>query len=136
MKAKRQIAYLLFIISILMPIVPVIPHHHHADGRLCMKNDITTDCCKGHQHHDSTHDHCCGDDCVTMHFFEQTPNSNDTWSYSFAPEVTILFFEPSMIQLLTLSNNISGKEPPSYIEHLHGTQLVRAKGLRAPPYEA
>lgn len=133
MKAKRNIAYLLFVISMLMPIIPVIPHHHHADGRLCLKNDISTDCCKHQQHHDGTHDHCCGGDCVTLHFFEQTPNTDDTWSYTFAPEAVILFFEPIIHLQLTAEGAVPDKEAPPYIEHLYSTQWMRATGMRAPP---
>lgn len=37
MKTKRYIAYFLFFISMIMLTVPVIPHHHHEDGMICMK---------------------------------------------------------------------------------------------------
>ena len=40
MKTKRYIAYFLFFISMIMLTVPVIPHHHHEDGMICMKNDL------------------------------------------------------------------------------------------------
>ena len=45
MKTKRHATYLLLLLSILMLGVPVIPHHHHADGVLCMKNDVHAGCC-------------------------------------------------------------------------------------------
>ena len=32
-------------ISMVMLVVPVIPHHHHNNGLICMKNDIAPDCC-------------------------------------------------------------------------------------------
>ena len=43
MKTKRYIAYFLFFISMIMLTVPVIPHHHHEDGMICMKNDLPSD---------------------------------------------------------------------------------------------
>lgn len=40
MKNKRYITYFLIFISMVMLVVPVIPHHHHSNGLICMKNDI------------------------------------------------------------------------------------------------
>ena len=130
MRGKLYIAYLLFVISMIMPMVPVIPHHHHADGRICMKNDITPDCCS--HHHAEENGHCCGDDCVAIHLFEQAPNSDDTWMYDFTPLEVTLFIEP-FVDLL--SHPKAHATPPDsyYQESLHGTYITRAKGLRAPP---
>lgn len=41
MRNKRYIVSFLLFISMIMLVVPVIPHHHHADGVICMKNDLT-----------------------------------------------------------------------------------------------
>ena len=77
MKTKRYIAYFLFFISMIMLIVPVIPHHHHEDGAICMKNDLPSDGCCHHQ--DACNEHCCCDTgCMTTHFFQQTPNPNNS----------------------------------------------------------
>lgn len=43
MRNKRYIVSFLLFISMIMLVVPVIPHHHHADGVICMKNDLTPD---------------------------------------------------------------------------------------------
>lgn len=131
MRTKPHIAYILFVISILMPIIPVMPHHHHTDGVICMKNDISSDCCGGH-HHETGNDHCCNDECVTMHFFEQLPGSDETWNYHYTPEVITLFFE-SVVPLVLLFDTGNNIHTPPYIERLHGTRVPRAIALRAPP---
>ena len=46
-------------ISMVMLVVPVIPHHHHNNGLICMKNDIAPNCCG--QQHNSDNEHCCCD---------------------------------------------------------------------------
>ena len=144
MKNKRYIAAVLFFISILMPVIPVIPHHHHADGRFCMKNDIAADCsCCHHQGEPHQHDedgsgarqeHGCNEDCVTMHFFEQIPGSNEEITPTPLPCEITLLFKP-ITALLQQADDETVRPPlPYYKERLHGTQLMRAKGLRAPPY--
>ena len=49
MQRKRYITFFFIFISMVMLVVPVIPHHHHNNGLICMKNDITPNCC-GQQH--------------------------------------------------------------------------------------
>lgn len=93
MKTKRYIAYFLFFISMIMLIVPVIPHHHHEDGIICMKNDLPSDgCC---QHQGPCSEHCCCDTgCMTTHFFQQTPNSDNSNLHPCFVWVNTLFTEP------------------------------------------
>lgn len=64
MRNKRYIVSFLLFISMIMLVVPVIPHHHHADGVICMKNDLTPEpqCPK---HHHPGNDSCCNDGCMT-----------------------------------------------------------------------
>ena len=79
MQKKRYITFFLMFISMVMLVVPVIPHHHHNNGLICMKNDIAPDCCG--QQHNSDNEHCCCDTgCVTTHFFQQTPSSDNGWT--------------------------------------------------------
>ena len=100
MKTKRYIAYFLFFISMIMLTVPVIPHHHHEDGMICMKNDLPSDGCCHHQ--DACNEHCCCDTgCMTTHFFQQTPNPNNSDIQPCFVWVTTLFVEP-LLKLLTL----------------------------------
>lgn len=134
MGAKRYITYLLFFISMLMPVIPVIPHHHHADGLICMKDDISKDCCKqnvsheeGHAEH---HHHCCNDnDCVTIHFFQQTPGQEHS-------HPTLLPCIEIPLTLYTLSAPATFMRPRTesvFQESLHGIVSIGATGLRAPP---
>ena len=78
-------------ISMVMLVVPVIPHHHHNNGLICMKNDIAPDCCG--QQHNSDNEHCCCDTgCVTTHFFQQTPSSDNGWAHPDFPLVYYIVF--------------------------------------------
>ena len=130
MKKKLYTAYFLFFISMIMLVIPVIPHHHHADGLICMKNDITKDCCE--HRHNTKNDHCCCDTgCVTTQFVQQTPSS-DNAMHPAAPWVVTLFFEPISKLLLLPEDNVK-RQDCIFLESLHGTFITRATGLRAPP---
>lgn len=133
MKKKQYITYFLFFISMVMLVIPVIPHHHHADGLICMKNDITKDCCE-HRHSPANEHCCCDTGCVTTYFVQQTPNTgNDAWAHPDAMWVVTLFFEP-IFKLLVLPENDIKRQDGVYLESLHSTFITRATGLRAPPY--
>ena len=56
MQRKRYITFFFIFISMVMLVVPVIPHHHHNNGLICMKNDITPNCCG--QQHTPDSEHC------------------------------------------------------------------------------
>lgn len=131
MKSKRYITYFLIFISIAMLVVPVIPHHHHSNGLICMKNDITPSCC-GEQHSPDKEHCCCDTGCVTTHFFQQTPNSDNGWLH---PDTfwVITFFSEPLLTLLNLPEDSGPSEECIYLESFHGTYLTRATGLRAPP---
>lgn len=131
MKTKRYIAYFLFFISMIMLIVPVIPHHHHEDGIICMKNDLPSDgCC---QHQGPCSEHCCCDTgCMTTHFFQQTPNSDNSNLHPCFVWVNKLFTEP-LLKLLALPEETGIRQEFVYLESLHGTFITCATGLRAPP---
>ena len=71
-KKKQYIVYLLFLVSILMLAVPVVPHHHHGSEAICLKNDLHTGCSEAthaHHHHPAGHPNCCHDKgCLTHQF--------------------------------------------------------------------
>jgi len=112
--------------------IPVIPHHHHANGLVCMKNDITADCC-GH-HHTSTNDHhCCNTTgCMMAHFVQQVPQPDDIGSHLNKLQATILFITP-FTDLPSLSESEMKRQKHLYLETLHDTLITRVTGLRAPP---
>lgn len=131
MKTQRHAAYLLLLLSILMLGVPVIPHHHHADGVLCMRNDVQSGCCTPST--DEAEGHCCCDTgCLSTHFFQQRPDASPDIPH---PLPTILLFLPDGLLaslLLHLSDHPS-RTTSVYAESLHDTLLTRVTGLRAPP---
>lgn len=130
MKNKRYIFYFLFIISMIMLAVPAIPHHHHAEGMICMKNDIPTDTpCPTHYHH-SGNDTCCSNGCLTR-FDSPTPSieMDSSPHYVF---VAILFSD-FIIANLFKPQEQRIKSYYAYRETLHSTVISRASGLRAPP---
>lgn len=134
-KTRRMAAALLLLISIVMLMLPLVPHHHHADGRICMKTDITATCCADACCADhAAQNHGCNDDCLTLNDFKQ-PQHTD--SQGFHPDyhwVTTLFYE-QLLGLLFLPHTTTDADYALYRESLHGTQITRAAGLRAPPCE-
>lgn len=116
-----------------MLIVPLIPHHHHSNGIICMKDDIKdTECPYHHNHHHHNDDPCCTSDCMTN--FEsfvpaqQLDEVQPHYLYSI-----ILFTEP-LLRFVTQPEENSLLREHVYLESLHGTFITRAAGLRAPPY--
>ncbi len=144
MKTRQHIAPILLFISLLLLVLPVIPHHHHADGRLCLKSDITTECCdhscsKGTaacSDGDARHHHGCDNDCITMHFFEQLPGTDEDNALCLSiPCMEIPFLE--IFPLLSLpQERETDRQRCTYMETLHSTFIVRVAGLRAPPFNA
>lgn len=118
MKTKRYIAYFLFFISMIMLVVPVIPHHHHEDGVICMKNDLPSEGCCHHQ--SSCNEHCCCDTgCMTTHFYQKTPNPDNSDLQPGFVWVNTLFSEP-ILKLLTLPEETGIGQEFIYLESLHG----------------
>lgn len=133
MKRKRHIARILLFISMMVLMVPVIPHHHHTDGMICMKKNITADCCE-HSHHTPADDHsCCNTTgCIATHFVQQAPQSDNAGSHPDIPRVITLLIEP-LINFPSLSESDARSRKYIYQETLHDTFVIRATGLRAPP---
>ena len=129
---RKYISYLLLLFSILMLTIPVMPHHHHADGQICIKDNVHTDCCHHHNDDAQAHNHGCEDTgCVTTHFFQQLPSGNEHKSHiddiqlvEYIIPYILSYFAPEIPK-----NHIDY----GYRESLHGTRIPFAKGLRAPP---
>lgn len=133
MERKRYIPFFLLVVSLLMMAVPVFPHHHHANGLLCMKNDIGPHCCQQHPSETGSETHCCCETgCIAHHFFQQMPTDMRTSPHPAVSEL-IPFLSPLLLRLAA-SRAIAPKgDIPIYIESLHGTLIAHATGLRAPP---
>ena len=112
MQRKRYITLFFIFISMVMLVVQVIPHHHHNNGLICMKNDITPNCC-GQQHTPDSEHCCCDTGCVTTHFFQQTPSPDNGWTHPDFPLVITLFSEP-LLRLLVLPEE-SGQRQDSHV---------------------
>ena len=132
MKTKRHATYLLLLLSILMLGVPVIPHHHHADGVLCMKDDVHAGCCTPTP--DEAGGHCCCDTgCISTHFFQQRPDTSPDIPQPLSCD---MLFLPAELLAALVPPPLSGhsrRTSSDHAESLHDTQLTRATGLRAPP---
>ena len=131
LKNKRYILYFLLVISMIMLAVPVIPHHHHADGMICMKPDVTPEAqCPAHNHHHEN-DSCCSNECLAR-FSSPVPNVQT----DLGPQhvfIAILFTDFIIENLLRPQERQLTNEYV-YRESLHGTNITRAFALRAPPY--
>lgn len=131
MKERRYITYLLLLVSVIALMVPVIPHHHHAGGLMCLKHDYTP---AEQRQADTTepHHNCQDASCMSDNFFQLTPTSghNDVQP-DFQWAIPLL---NDLCASLLLPPEANYKRHSSfYIESLHGTLIVRATGLRAPP---
>lgn len=131
-RSRRLTAIMLLWVSMIMLAIPVVPHHHHADGQICMKNDLTNDCCANHNH--STTEHCCCDTgCLTTHYVNPPQQTDGNHIQPDFFWVTVLFADPFLeLQLLPSQKRIR-KEEAFFRESLHGIFIVRAMGMRAPP---
>lgn len=129
MKNKRYIVCFLFLLSMIMLAVPAIPHHHHANGVICMKNDVAADTPRTAHHH-AGNDTCCNDGCLTR-FDSPTPagQANNGPQYVF---IAILFTDV-IIENLLKPQEQRIKNYYAYRESLHGTDISPTYGLRAPP---
>lgn len=135
MRRRRYIAWMLFIVSMVMLIAAVLPHHHH-QHILCLHNDVATCDCSCDDSHDASHaseaHHACGDGCVT-NFQTVTP---DRVSEDVSPDYSIC------LQLYTWADVLFVSQPlmqtsystyAFYVERLYATCVQHVMGLRAPP---
>jgi len=133
MKIKTVISIFLLMISMVLIIMPSIPHHHHGNGVICMKDDLkNVDCCTmEHNHHHQEDDPCCNGDCATQ-FLSSTPTIDTD---DLQPKLICLdiLFTESLIHLLTQPSQTEVRQDFVFVESLHGTYITRAAGLRAPP---
>lgn len=120
--ARATIRLMLCLLAWLwMLAVPAIPHHHHADGTLCMKNDFAAPMAE----------HCCHNTgCMAANFIQQAPTpTDDAWAH---PAPHPVAFIPSTLAY-TPARTASIHKPPRR-EALYDCYLMRAAGLRAPPF--
>lgn len=130
MKGKRRyISIALLTVNLLMLIVTLIPHHHHLDGAICLKQDIATEQQSPDRHHPG-HDTCCNDECITR-FHSPSPTFQHTYSPAYLFVATL--FTPTLIEHLLKPQEQRFKRYYTYRETLHGANHARTFSLRAPP---
>lgn len=133
-------SYLLLLIGVLLPVVPMFPHHHHEDGRICMKHDIQphqeedehTPC--GHATHGCHHEQSCMEaDCLTTHLYRAGKSTVLSLASPQTGDVKPLAFKTGLAGTLSLPTHYIHILPRPYIEALYGADLHVIRGLRAPP---
>ena len=131
MRNKRYILSFLLFISIIMLVVPVIPHHHHANGVICMKNDVTPEPqCPRHHHHPGN-DSCCNDGCMTR-LNSPTPSvqADNSPHYLF----TAILFTDLIIENLFKPQERRIKNYYAYRESLRKVRNLLTVGLKSMGY--
>ena len=131
--ARRHIASLFCLLSLLVLGAVVLPHHHHHDWQICLKNDLQqSPCCEHRLPADECEHCCCNKGCITTHFFQrqsQTPHLlqlHHLWT-------TVPCNGTRLPKPSDFPAAFSRERKYTYSESLHGTYIARAKGLRAPP---
>lgn len=128
--------YCLLIVSILMLVASVFPHHHHEE-RFCLNADLET-CCPsqaaGNEDHTTKgcENHACHADCITHFSFssQHDRHIDVTPDYSFYSFIYPLL---NVLERFTFHNNEAKEAYSIYIEKLHSRYCVTTGNLRAPP---
>jgi hypothetical protein len=136
MKINTYILSLFLFIGFMVVITPAIPHHHHSNGVICIRDDMKADdCCSSSrtpQHHPNN-DPCCTDNCLTQLVETESALQKAEPIQPHYIQLTVLYTE-SLLRTLTPPLEIPDHLDYVYLESLHGTYIIRAAGLRAPPF--
>ncbi len=124
MVRRHYITLLLLFVSLLTLAVPVMPHHHHSDGNICLRHDLAT--------MPGGHSHCCHNQgCVATHYFQREPVI--VRQHLSADQMQRLVTNFAMLFLGQSTAFYSCPSYSPYVEFLHGMYIAHAKGRRAPP---
>ncbi len=106
-----------------MLVAAVIPHHHHPNGMICMKQDLPVEQqCPKHHHHPES-DACCNSECLTR-FQSSIPSIH---SYSSPDYVFIAtLFTDVIIEHLLRPQEKRVKNYYVFRDSLHSTDFYRA----------
>ena len=121
--------YTLLMVSMVVLLSVVLPHHHLANGLPCYGCMFA-----GHVHQDDADTHDCGCGCEghSLAYLSVQDAVSDVDSHHFLIPLYVLFdyvYPPE----LELYGQPIDRERAFYIESLHDTWIVNASGLRAPP---
>lgn len=125
MKEHRISILAVFIAVIIMLVVSVLPHHHHADGRLCLHPTTET---KAPASHGNAQ---CGSDCVAR--FSQVQRQH-VHTYQCSHVLAAILAPVQLFTEAVSMSSLSAVLPQLvYVEQLHGVFLTHTSGMRAPP---
>ncbi|NDV65634.1 hypothetical protein D0T60_10315 [Bacteroides sp. 224] len=123
--------------SMILVVMPTIPHHHHGNGIICMKDDIKENDCgchhHGHHHHHPGDDPCCTNNCLTQNINAESARQQANFIAEFDWVPMVFLLVESTFKLITQPIDPDDYNDHVYRESLHGTFITRAAGLRAPP---
>ena len=135
-RGKRIIAYFLVVVSMLVLMITVFPHHHHGlhfcPITLC-EQCHTWGCSYEHETNEQeTGGETCKSTCVTQfHYLTPTDSQHQTDAdYTFFTLIYPLFKE--LESLLQVEDD--SKPDLYYLEKLHARLFHSSVGLRAPPF--
>lgn len=120
---------MILVAGIFMLLSVVIPHHHHRAGTPCYQS-LTTEDAHGDK---STDTHDCSCDGHNLAYFNSLiSHVTDGDTHLYLMPLFVLFDyiyppEPAFYESPSYRANAF------YVESLHGTWIVSATGLRAPP---
>lgn len=129
---RHTITTLLLFVSLLTMAVPVMPHHHHADGHICLRYDLSSRAAGATT--PAGHSHCCHNQgCVATHYFQRVPviirqHVSAEQTQRLLTDFAMFFLKQSIASDLHSNPSLT-----HYVESLHSTYIVHAKGRRAPP---
>jgi len=125
MKKKRNIGWLLLLVSMLVLAIPVLPHHHHYEDEICLQNDADSP----KPHHQAEPD--CDGFCITkLHFSVQHHDDANIQPHYWQ---VLTLFAPSFLHSLLPPKLESFDRLFFYIESFHEAGIYHAISLRAPP---
>ena len=137
MMEQRLKTYFLILVSIVMLIAPVFPHHHHGEV-LCMVQDMDDDTvyhiddeiCSDIFSAQHPHRSDCQAGCVTQFQLENLQMNQDLDpGYTFYT----LVYDSRIKLTASVSMQHVYEMDAVYIEPLHAVIVNSIKGLRAPP---
>lgn len=127
--------YFLLLVSITMLATEVIPHHHHSDGQICMKDDAAPTHDEGCEHagcHHAADGHCCCETgCSADYRLQQAPENGQELPAEAC--ILLLYFNVPSLNDLLQSGESTNKRIPDNTEPLQDPDTNHAAGLRAPP---
>jgi len=122
---KNIVATLLLFASLIMPAMAVVPHHHHANGSICMKQDLPAEQqCPNHSHHHPESDPCCGSECPARFCFP-APSAHTVFMAALPVDMPV--------EYLLRPQEKRIKNYYAYRDTLHDADICRTASLRAPP---